>query len=243
MTPGELRRPPVLGRCGRKHDYPGKLGLLVKGLSGGSWHPRFFCQAMTMVYRSRRKYRSRSPARRHSRRAHGSRRRTSRRTSRRRASRRHSRRRHVKSSPALVAAANHVVANADPVDVERAAGNGTPAQVEQSRMKLANRAKKLIKSPTARGFAGGVGAAGLAGLGYAGYKYATSPGSVFRRKEGEKYGWKQPHKAFSYIPGPSVVKVPTGEKKGDFAAFKTGDYYMKPVPAPRKLLSPKTWFS
>lgn len=41
---------------------------------------------------------------------------------------------------ALVDAANEVVANATPAEVEIAAGNGTPAQVSAVRTKLANKA-------------------------------------------------------------------------------------------------------
>ena len=58
---------------------------------------------------------------------------------------------------ALVHAANEVVANADPVDVERAAGNGTRAQVEGARSKLAARALDFAKryGPAAGGLAAG----------------------------------------------------------------------------------------
>lgn len=61
----------------------------------------------------------------------------------------------------LVAAANEVVANADPRDVEHAAGNGTPYQVEAAREKLGKKALLL----SAGSFATGLGA------GYAGRHY------------------------------------------------------------------------
>lgn len=55
----------------------------------------------------------------------------------------------------LVAAANEVVANADPRDVEHAAGNGSPYQVEAAREKLGKKALALSAGSFALGLGGG----------------------------------------------------------------------------------------
>ncbi|RYF03204.1 MAG: hypothetical protein EOO40_12455, partial [Deltaproteobacteria bacterium] len=81
----------------------------------------------------------------------------------------------------MEAAANAVVADADPIDVERAAGNGTPAQVEGARIKLANRAKKWLPSIGKYGLAAAAGA-GARHFGPLAYEAAMSPGGFLRSK-------------------------------------------------------------
>ena len=149
-----------------------------------------------MPRRSRSRSRSRRLARRSSRRLS---RRMSRRLSRgRRLSRRLSRRRSrsrgrpAVSKRALVATANDVVANADPVDVERAAGNGTPTQVAASRSKLASRVVKALP------YAGALGLAGAAGIG----------GTLLA----QKYGHKIPFG----VPGAKYTKSPYYRQGGQY---------------------------
>lgn len=90
------------------------------------------------------------------------------------------------SPRAVESAANEAVANADPRDVEHAAGNGTPAQVEKARVKLANRAAKLL--PYAK-YAGAAAAGGLASLAGARlYDMGSKPGGFLRAKHSYKDG-------------------------------------------------------
>lgn len=76
---------------------------------------------------------------------------------------------------ALVAAANDVVANAHPAEVELAAGNGPPELVERTRSKLAKQAMDLIgQHKTTLAALGGAGA-GVGALLGGQYLYKHKP--------------------------------------------------------------------
>lgn len=150
-------------------------------------HLKFFSATIHMAYRSRSRSRRRSPYRAR-RSPFKSRRRTRRSPGRRARSpvRRYASKVSGASPRAVESAANEAVANADPRDVEHAAGNGTPAQVEKARVKLANRAAKLL--PYAK-YVGAATAGGLAS--FAGtrlWDQGSKPGGFLRAKHSYKNG-------------------------------------------------------